>query len=990
MATLHITRRFIGKSIYGAVIAVGLATCCISIPAWSQSQSINGTMRGQVTDESGAAIPGATVSIDNPDVGYTNTITTGNDGFFVVPNLPLGNYKVAVSKAGFSTLTYGQISLSAGQEFVFTAKLKVGSANTTVEVNASASLIDPATLNLQRTLGSREVENLPLVSRNPYNFILFQPGISGHPNPELGIPRSLNTNGLLDRINYEMDGMVNTQSDRIGLRLFPIGNIFVKEVQTVSNSFAPEFGETSGDVYNVISNSGANTYHGVFQYIHRWVDATAYPFFSNHSKPKPDLQLTDYSANLGGFAIKNKLFFFGSYEKLTRGSPAVVTITPANIAALGIPADQVATSPGLLHGTFTLERVDWNINKKNSMFIRYNYFKNNFPFNTQVGGLNTISTAADFLDRAHVIAGQLTTTINDHALNELRFSWPMRNNQHFAHTPTSGPAIVVAGAANLGASSNAGDKFTDKVPSGSDNVNLIRGRHAIKFGFNYAERINRQRNISSNQYNFSSTTLYSAVQNYQRAQTGIDPYAYTSFSSQTDVAGIGYASQFLGAYVQDTWQISPRFLTIYGIRYDHFQGPKANSNALYPSSRHFNIPKTNFAPRLGMTYRAAENIIIKASVGMFYQSTPTNLWFNALSNDGSNQISVYTYSVGHDPVTGIGLPPAGAPAFPHIPSTTGNTQIQDVTTISPNFRNEYTWNATLQISQQLSQNDSILIGYVMANGRNLELQRNINLINPIGELADGRPIFGGCNPVGGMCSPTYRADPRFNNVSQVESGANSNFNALVLNYRHSFSRGIQINANYTWSHTLSNAPEVNTFEVSPSSSGIEDTTNLRRDYGNASVNRPNAFNLTAVLEPTFSLNNRFVSELANHNMLAILANISSGDQGSIFTGSAQNGDSTVTGITRPSFVARNTVRSPGVAQVDARYTRSTSKLFDRFAPEFFIEAQNIFNHTNVTSISTTQPVTLFNPLITGSNGGIPVGSPSISSGSVLEARIVQI
>src|SRR6185437_13284480 len=145
------------------------------------------------------------------------------------------------------------------------AKLAVGSTSTSVEVSAGASLIDPATLNLQRTLDSREVENLPLVSRNPYNFIIFQPGVSGHPNPELGIPRSLNTNGLLDRINYEMDGMVNTQSDRIGLRLFPIGNIFIKEVQTVSNSFAPEYGETSGNVYNVISNSGTNTYHGEFQ-----------------------------------------------------------------------------------------------------------------------------------------------------------------------------------------------------------------------------------------------------------------------------------------------------------------------------------------------------------------------------------------------------------------------------------------------------------------------------------------------------------------------------------------------------------------------------------------------------------------------------------------------------------------------------------------------------------------------------------------------------
>ena len=244
MSILNVIRR----SIVGSALAAGLIASSASVPAWAQSQSINGTIRGHATDASGADIPGAIVSITNSDVGYSNQISTGADGYFVQPNLPLGNYRVTVSKDGFSTLNYDQIVLNAGKEIVLDAKLAVGGTSTSVEVSATASLIDPATLNLQRTLDSREITNLPLVSRNPYNFIIFQPGVSGHPNPELGIPRSLNTNGLLDRINYEMDGMVNTQSDRIGLRLFPIGNIFVKEVQTVSNSFAPEYGETSGNV----------------------------------------------------------------------------------------------------------------------------------------------------------------------------------------------------------------------------------------------------------------------------------------------------------------------------------------------------------------------------------------------------------------------------------------------------------------------------------------------------------------------------------------------------------------------------------------------------------------------------------------------------------------------------------------------------------------------------------------------------------------------
>jgi hypothetical protein len=264
-----------------------------------------------------------------------------------------------------------------------------------------------------------------------------------------------------------------------------------------------------------------------------------------------------------------------------------------------------------------------------------------------------------------------------------------------------------------------------------------------------------------------------------------------------------------------------------------------------------------------------------------------------------------------------------------------------------------------------------MIGYVMANGRNLMYQHNINLINPIGTLADGRPVFSAAS------NASTRLDPRFGQINQVESGANSSFNALLFSYTRSLMRGIQLNANYTWSHSISDAPEVNTFEQSI---GIEDTTNVKRDRGNSIVNHPNAFNMTAVIEPTFSFQNRFVKGISNNNMVALLANISSGDQASILTGSNINGDPSTTTFARPAFVGRNTVRSPNVYQIDGRYTRTFPKLFDRLSTSFLLEANNIFNHTNVTNITTTQSVF---------SNGLPNGAPTVVRGSVLEARIVQ-
>ncbi|MDP9038551.1 MAG: TonB-dependent receptor [Acidobacteriota bacterium] len=921
----------------------------------------------------------------NADVGFTKIGTANDAGEFVLLNLPLGTYAVSVTKPGFSTVEYAAIVLNAGKELTIDPTLKVGAMTTRVEVTAEASGIDPSTLNLQRTLDTREVQNLPLTSRNPYNFIIFQPGVSGHPNPELGIPRTLNTNGLLDRINYQMDGMVNTESDRIGLRLFPVADIYVKEVQTVSNSFAPEFGWTSGNVFNVISQSGTNSLHGMFQYIQRWQDASAYQFFANKSLAKTNIELEDYAANAGGRIVKDTLFFFGAYEKVTRGSPAPVTITAANIAALGLSADQVAAAPGLLHGTFALGRMDYVVNRKNSLFLRYNYFKNNFPYNTQVGGLNVRSTGVDFLDRAHVIGAQLITTVSDHAINEARFSWPYRTNSHFAGPNAgTGPAIQITGVANLGSSFSGGDVFVDKVPSGNENFSYVKGAHTLKLGVNLSKIENRQRVVSYNRYTFSATSTTSALQSYLNAKNGTDPYAYTTFDSQQDTTGLGYSSLFFGSYAQDTWQATRNLVVIYGLRYDRFKSPNANSNAPFVNSRSFHTPNTDLSPRIGASYRFGDKTVVKASVGMFYQATPTNLWFNALNLDGSNRTSSYTYTVTRN-AAGVASVPSGAPAFPALPASTGTPPAQSVTTVSPAFRNEYTWNATAQLSQEFSRRDTVTFGYIMANGRNLEYLHNINPINPIGTLSDGRPVF---NPA---ASAQTRLDTRFNQINQVESGANSSFNALLISYVHSLSRGVQMNANYTWSHTISDAPEVNTFEQSVA---IEDTTNLKRDRGNSIVNRPQAFNLTAVIEPTFSLHHEFANEVINHNMVALLANVSSGDQASILTGVSVNGDSSVSGVTRPVGVGRNSLRSPNIYQIDGRFTRTFPKIHDRIATSLFLEANNVFNHTNVTGIAVTQPVfglavsngVLTNPGTAGTANG-PAGAPVRSS--VLEARIVQ-
>jgi hypothetical protein len=953
--------RFVGdwlrnQYVRSAAILVSLillTTLC----AWSQTQAINGSIRGRVTDASGAAVPGATVSVRNTASGFGRTVQSNEDGYYVLPNLPLGPYEVSITKPGFSSIKAPNIRLEAGREAVVDAPLKPATVESVVEVTGSVPVIQTTQADIGRTISTTEITNLPLPSRNPYNFILFQPGVSGHPNPELGIPRTINTNGLLDRINYQMDGMVDTQTDRHGLRLFPISQTFVREVQTVSNSFAPEFGGTSGNIFNVITNSGTNGIHGEFNYLHRWVDATARPILLSPTAPKPELRLNDYATYVGGPFIKDKLFWYGAYEHLTRGQPTPVTIKPADAAALGIDPNLLGSGPGLLHGQFVNGRIDWVINSKNTAFVRYNYFRNDFPFNTNSGALSALDAYSDYKDRAHVGGFQLVSTLTNNLLNEFRFSYAFRKNMHFNGPMTGpGPVVNISGVAIFNGTTGAGDVFDEKIPSFNENVTWIHGKHSFKFGGNFQENIDLQRATAYTQYTFGSIAAY------QAAKSGTAPYGYNTATVSNGGRVPTYKSVFFGMYAQDSWQIMPKLMLIYGVRWDKYLPPDADPNALFIYSRSFNSRNANFSPRFGFAYALTRRTVIRGSAGKFYENPATNTWFNTLLNNGKLSSASFT------PTS------PGAPAFPNfIAAVPSPTTPPNITTASPDFKNAYTMNFSLQVQQEITKSDAFTIGYVHTAGRNLEYLYNMNLINPTGTLADGRPVFSTA------VSASTRLYPQFNAITLQNSGAISNYDALVANFTHRLASGIELSASYTWSHSISDAPDANSFEQNLP---IEDPTNRKRDRGNSLSNRPHALTISTVLQPTWQSKNRVVRHLVNNNTLAILANLSSGDQQNITGSRTLNGDPITGSVTRPLFVGRNTVRGPNIYQVDVRYTRAVATLWERVKPQFVFEANNLFNHPNVTSLNTAATVDAF--------GNITKAPTLAPTSTVLEGRIVQV
>jgi hypothetical protein len=223
-----------------------------------------------------------------------------------------------------------------------------------------------------------------------------------------------------------------------------------------------------------------------------------------------------------------------------------------------------------------------------------------------------------------------------------------------------------------------------------------------------------------------------------------------------------------------------------------------------------------------------------------------------------------------------------------------------------------------------------------------------------------------------------RLFPQFNGIRLMGSGANANYNALIVNLNHRFSTGFSVNASYTWSHSLSDAPELWGYDQS---TALEDPTSRKRDYGNSIINRPNAFTMSAVFMPTYHLENHFANRLANGNQLTMLALLQNGDEESITTSTVLNNDP-IGAPQRPLGIGRDTVTTPNVYQIDLRYTRTLYAVRERLNIKFIAEGLNVFNTRNYTTTNTSA--------VTNALGVITTQPTFAPTASVLEGRLLQI
>jgi len=928
------------------------------VPAAAQSQATNGTIEGIVRDGSGGVLPGVTVTVKNVDTGLERVVITNEAGTYRASLLSLGGYAVRAELQGFKKFEQQGIALSAGQTAVVNVSLAVGSVSETVTVTSEVPVAQPGKIDLGRTISAEEIHNLPLPSRNPYNFAFLQANVTGYENNEFGVPR-INANGSQMHTNYQLDGNTNTEKDRAGLRLLPVSEVLVREVKVVTNGFAPEFGQTTGMVYNAITPSGTNKFSGSASYRFKRNSMSSAPFFLTAPR-KPDTVADDATATFGGPIAKDKTHFYAAYEFVNRSlvtGGQVITVTAADASALGITLPSDGVMPAHQRVNFGFGKIDHELSKTSHLAVRYFLFKN-FSLSNVGGGLNTLDRATDFTDRMDSVSAQITTTVGGNSLNEFRAQYARRHQFRTpGSTAGSGAAIVVSGKANFGGpqqgdGNSTSFDFNQGITQIIDNFSVLRGRHAFKMGVD--AQIVKDDRVQGDlfQYTFATIDAYLAAKN------GTNKLGYTSLQQRFGNASASYTSNFYGFFVQDDWQVLPQLKVLYGVRYDLFDVPSARSFAANKYSQNFSIDKNNFAPRVGLSWAIdpMATTVLRASTGLMFEPPLLDFYDNAILNNGDP--ASYTVSVAGSA--------AGAPAFATslaAPPAGFTLPRQSITAVDSNFKTQQAWLTNVQIERALTSDIAVAVGYVNSIGRNLPVLVDVNLIPTGATLADGRPIYST------TVSAATRVDPTFDHVNVFQSIGESTYNAATFTLTKRMTHGWQAQATYTLAKGTDTSPLTGTYVVGSGDDRMSDPSNLSRDKGLVPFNQTHTLAVSGVLQPSIA-GTGAAAMILNNNQLGFILQANSGLPFNIRSNVDLNKD----GVTndRPLNIDRNTGRLGNVLNLDLRYSRFIPIQNGRKI-ELFFEAKNIGNKLNIAGV---------NRVVTTDANGVPttpISTPSVAS-----------
>jgi hypothetical protein len=897
-----------------AVLSLFLA---FSLPVMAQ---VSAALSGRVTDQTGAGVPGATVTAKDTDLGVSRVTVTDAAGRYELPSLPLGRYEVDATKEGFAGAIREGIVLVVGQDAAADLSLKVGNVSEQVRVVEDAPVVNTTTQDISGLVGEREVKELPLNGRSYDLLLTINPGVvnfTWEKTGGIGVSNSSTGNNfavsgnrpqqnlfLLNGVEFTGAAENNMQPGGASQNL--IGVEAVREFNVLRDSYGAEYGKRPGAQVIIVTQSGSNQWHGsVYEFLRNNVlDAPNY--FDQGSAPP--FRRNQYGAALGGPIKKDKTFFFANYEGLRQHlhQTSVAFVPDLKSRAAAVPSvqpllnlwltpaasdpdfsgiAQVSSSPlQTIQEDFGTARLDHIISGKDSLSGIY----------TADDGSDFTPTTAnpystDILNlREQVASVEETHVASPRLLNTARFGYS-RAGYFFTGEPTPGTpavdvpgfltgrlvgAVVVGGSAasnpqaqiGLAGSNNGSNLNVDRnLYTYEDRVALTRGAHQLSFGA-WFQQFQSNETINLSQY---GQATFTSLQTFLTGTT-------SSFLYSPSPTEMNWRSLFGALYAQDVIRLSPRLTVSLGFRgefstgWNEAHGRAANylftngviSNQPRISSNLFTTNDAKFLPqpRVGFAWSPhAERTVVRAGFGMYYELQDA-LGYRTDQNAPFNP----TYSVASLPVSKLPLSTQSAPPSNALLVPGG---------VQPDLKMPTLISYSLRVEQMLTPNTSLTIGYVGSHGYHEIVGVDGN--TPAATICPDSPcpatypksfpagLAGTPVPAGSYYIPTGRpkANPTIANTWTWFSRGDSSYNSLQADLNHRFSHDLSLRGVYTWSKALDDGDSLNSTTAGNAPGLVSNPNDIKADWGPATYDVRNLGVISVVYGLPFGNGKRFATGL---------------------------------------------------------------------------------------------------------------------------------
>jgi hypothetical protein len=700
------------------------------------AQQSTGNLRGQVADQFGGVIIGATVTVTDAS-SVTKTATTDTNGNYAIAGLAPGKYTVRATSTGFAPYENTDVEIANGRTDPLDIKMGVALEQQRVTVSAEAPLSNaPENNGSAIVLRGADLDALP---DDPDDLSAALQALAG---PSAG------PNGGQFFIDGFTDG-----------RLPPKESI--REIRINSNPFSAEYDRIGFGRVEIFTKPGSDKFHGQtsFNFADESLDSRN-PFLLQSTRAP--YQNKRFGGNLSGPVIKKKASFFFDFERRDIDNNQVINATILDPSFNAMPFSLAALTP--TRRTTVSPRFDYQINANNTLVARYTYGRST-NLNSGLNEFTLPSRAFNSSSTEQTAQVTETAVIHQKIINETRFQYIRRRTNQQGNN--SIPAINVldaffGGGAQIGLAFNDEDRYELQ-----NYTSFSLGNHALKAGGRLRDV--RIRNISPN--NFGGTFTFSSLDQYRQVLQGVPGARPTQFSI-TGGNPLASVSQIdFSPFIQDDWRVRPNFTLNLGLRYE----VQDNINS-----------RLNFAPRIGFAYSVGAGAtgrattVIRGGAGIFYDRFSENFTLRANRFNGVNQQQFIVRN------------PTFFSVIPSLTDIAAQSQnAQTIVQVSPTLQSPYTMQAAVSVERQLPFKTVLTATFLTARTLHALRSRNINAPLP------GTFTFA-ANSAGNNGGPTGGIRPFGNigNIFQYESSGVINQNQLIIQLNNRFSRNLTFNLNY--------------------------------------------------------------------------------------------------------------------------------------------------------------------------------------------------